>query len=419
MRVGLIHQPINALPIPFPTGSIEVWSYEVARRLARSCEVTVYSRIGRGQAEAEFRDGVCYRRIRTRLDDFAMAFPERHPKVKRLPGLQNPKRPLFASSFGYLEYSLKVARDIRKRCLDLVHIHNFCQIIPAVRALNPRIKIVLHMNCEWLTQLDRQMVERRLRKADLVLSCCDYITGNTRRAFPPLADRCHTLYNGVDIKVFRPRDAPTLGQNGSRRVLFVGRIWPDKGVHVLLEAFQKIAGQYPQMQLEFVGPKLGPPADYVVRLSDDPEVRKLAPLYKPGFFSYLQQMLSPDISGRVSFRNVMSQPELAEHYRSADIFVLPSVWKEPFALVTLEAMSSGLPVIATRGGGFFESVQEPKTGLLVERGSASALAEALLCLLADDNLRESMGRAGRRRAVERFSWDRIAQDALDLYRAMA
>jgi glycosyltransferase involved in cell wall biosynthesis len=377
--------------------------------------VTVYSRIGRGQAEVELRDGVCYRRIRTRLDDYAMAFPERHPKVKRLPGLQNPKRPLFASSFAYLEYSLKVARDIRKRCLDLVHIHNFCQIIPAVRALNPRIKIVLHMNCEWLTQLDRRIVERRLRKADLVLSCCDYITGNTRRAFPRLADRCHTLYNGVDTNVFRPRDVPTIGQNGSKRVLFVGRIWPDKGPHILLDAFKRIAKQRPQAQLEFIGPKLRLPADYIVRLTDDRRTSDLAPLCTPGFFSRLQQMLTPEIAGRVSFHNPMPHPDLAEHYRHADIFVLPSVWNEPFALVTLEAMSSGLPVVATRGGGFFESVQDGKTGLLVERGNTSALAEALLLLLKDDSLRESMGRAGRLRAVERFSWDRVAQDALDLY----
>jgi spore coat protein SA len=95
--------------------------------------------------------------------------------------------------------------------------------------------------------------------------------------------------------------------------------------------------------------------------------------------------------------------------------VLPPAWNEPFALVTLEAMSGGLPIVATRGGGFFKSVQDGKTGLLVERGDTSAVAEAVLRLLTDDNLRESMGRAGRQPAVERFSWDRITQDVLDLY----
>jgi len=81
----------------------------------------------------------------------------------------------------------------------------------------------------------------------------------------------------------------------------------------------------------------------------------------------------------------------------------------------VEAMATGVPIVATRGGGTPELVVDGETGLLVERGDASALAEAILRLLSDEKLRKSMGRAARKRAVELFSWDQIVKNLLYLY----
>src|SRR2546430_872003 len=124
MRLAFIHQPLGILPVPATMGSIEVLNYELARRLAASCEVIVYSRKGPDQDMSQNRDGVRYERVTTHLDD-TLEHLERHPKVKWLPGLRNPKRPLFASGVGHLEYSLKVARDIRRQHCAWVHIWNF------------------------------------------------------------------------------------------------------------------------------------------------------------------------------------------------------------------------------------------------------------------------------------------------------
>jgi glycosyltransferase involved in cell wall biosynthesis len=79
-------------------------------------------------------------------------------------------------------------------------------------------------------------------------------------------------------------------------------------------------------------------------------------------------------------------------------------------------MAAGVPVIATRVGGMTEIVEEGRNGLLVESGNASALAEAILQLLSDDDLRESMGKAGHQRSLEVFSWERIAENLLNQYR---
>ncbi len=394
---------------------MEIWTYQVARRLAKSCEVTVYSRKARGQSECEVAEGVCYRRVATGIDDRMMMFPEQHPKVRRIPLFRNPRRPIFASNLAYFEYSLKVARDIRKRRCNIVHISNFSQIVPVVRAVNPAVKIALHMQCEWLNQLDSRMIERRLQKCDLVIGCSDFITDRIRRAFPQFVACCHTVYNGVDASRFVPDESRGAGKNGARRLLFVGRICPDKGPHVLVEAFKKVAGRHPQVQLELVGCKHCPPPEYVVNLGDDEQTRDLAPLYNANYSSYLQHMLPPEITQRVTFQKPLAHPELAGHYRNADILVFPSVWNEPFGIPLIEAMATGIPVIATRGGGFPEIVHDGQTGLLVPRGDAPALAEAILRLLESEDLSRSMGQAGRQRVLERFTWDRIVQDLLSEY----
>jgi glycosyltransferase involved in cell wall biosynthesis len=415
MKLAFIHQPLGILPVPATKGSIEVLNYELARRLAGSSQVIVYSRKGQGQHVSETYEGVHYERVTTHFDDKLLDTFEHHPKMKRLPGFRDPKRPLFASSVAHLEYSLKVARDVRQQRCDWVHIHNFSQLVPVVRAFNPKVKIALHMNCEWATQLHPQMIRRRLRKSDLIIGCSEFITDNIRRSFPEVASRCRTVFNGVDVNTFVPDESRSRRNGSAVRLLFVGRIWPDKGPHVLLEAFKKVIETKPEVQLELAGWKSGPPSEFVFLLSDDEKVLNLAQLYRGDYFEQLRGILPPHLWRQVSLQEAIPHSELAEHYRTSDIFIGPSVWNEPFGMVIVEAMASGLPVIATRGGGFPEIVTDGETGLLVERGDSAGLAEAITYLLENDELRESMGRAGRQRALQLFSWEKISEHLLRLY----
>jgi glycosyltransferase involved in cell wall biosynthesis len=84
----------------------------------------------------------------------------------------------------------------------------------------------------------------------------------------------------------------------------------------------------------------------------------------------------------------------------------------------IEAMACEVPVVATRSGGIPEIVAAGRTGLLVERGDAAALAEAILFLFANEDLRQTMGKAARQRVLERFSWERVAEDLLCMYEGM-
>jgi hypothetical protein len=147
IRPALVHQPLLYLPVPATVGAIEILNYQTARRLAKWCNVIVYSRRGPGQSAAEVRESVCYARVVTRFDDWVDALEER-PALKQLFGFRNADRPLFASVASHLQYGVKVALGIRRGHCDWVHIHNFSQIVPVVRALNPRVRIALHMHCE-------------------------------------------------------------------------------------------------------------------------------------------------------------------------------------------------------------------------------------------------------------------------------
>jgi glycosyltransferase involved in cell wall biosynthesis len=121
-------------------------------------------------------------------------------------------------------------------------------------------------------------------------------------------------------------------------------------------------------------------------------------------------------SGSVSFfNNGMKFSQLAPHYHCASVFVFPSVWEEPFGMPVVEAMASGTPVVATRGGAFPEIVEDGHGGLLVERSDAQALADAIMQLLSNPERRDAMAQAAFERASTMFSWDRIAEDLLKEY----
>ena len=111
-------------------------------------------------------------------------------------------------------------------------------------------------------------------------------------------------------------------------------------------------------------------------------------------------------------------PHPRPFYAAADVVLVPSHWEEAAANVNLEAQAMGLPVIASRDGGLPEYIVEGKTGLLVPPADADSLAEAIMFLSESPQRREAMGAAGRRRAVNLYSLekmiDRYAEVLLEL-----
>ncbi len=415
MRIAVVNQPLDGI-LPPGQNSIGIWTYETATRLADRCDLTVYGKYLREVRERSIGrrtqdQGVAYR--------FLFAGPSRvWERVSAIVHRRRPAdKPIYISRLYYFEYALQVAWKLRRTRPDIVHVHNFTGFIPTIRRLNPRTKIVLHMSCEWLTQLDHEVMDRRIGLVDAVFGTSDHITELVRQRFPHYSDRCHTVYNGVDPSLFA-RSAPPPEVDGSGpRVLFVGRVSPEKGVHDLVEAMSIVFETHEQARLDVVGGIGSLPIEYLIGVSDDDEVAALARFYSSDYLDTLRSSVAPQRESQVVFHGGVSHAAVIEHLRRADVLVNPS-YSESFGITPVEAMACGVPVIATAIGGMTETVLDGVTGYLVDRGRPDQLAEQITELADDPRHRVEMGNAGRQRVIDLFSWDSVADRVLDEYRLL-
>jgi spore coat protein SA len=396
MRIGFVTQPGHAV-LP-ASGSIELWADEVAKRLSGHHHVWIYA--SRPPSVTGSPDGGVTYRLIPHESGRAVT------RVLRLAWRLLPvDRPFFASVFHPIEYWLRVARDIRREGLDVVHVFNYSQALPILRRMTDA-KLVLHMHCEWLSQLDDRIIDRRLRHADLIVGCSDYITDKVRERFPQHAARCTTIYNGVETNLARTAGPAS---DGSIRLLNVGRVSPEKGLHVLVDALDRVVTVHPEIRLTVLGEESPVPYEFAVKISKDDLVRRLARFYGGSYLQQLRERMSDAVAERVTFVDRVPHERTRRYYDEADIFVFPSIF-EAFPIPPIEAMAAGLPVIASRAGGVVESVVHDRTGMLVEREDPVGLADAILRLADDVELRRSLGDSGRGRAHDQYSWSKIVAD---------
>ena len=405
MKIAFVHQPLAGVIDPRRHGdSLSIVIYELARRLAASCEVVVYDRRMPDQPETETMEGVQFRRLSPAFkDDLFLRCARRASKFR------DQRRPLFASRWYHRTYIDRIARDLRSQNCDFAIVENMPQYPSFIRKLNPKTRIALHMHCEWLNQLDRKMVSKQLRPVDLVLGVSEYITARARAALPEYAGRFRTLLNGCDVSRFQPAPA---NSSGPKRLLFMARLTPEKGVHVLVEAFRRIADRHQYAELDIVGPEAITDHSFVVAISDNPATRELGCWQRGSYLSALKQAVPLALAGRIRFWGQVTHERSADFYANSYAYVHPSIWDEPMALPLFEATASGLPVIATSTGGTPEVVVHGKTGFLVPPNDPKALADAISTLLDDPALRDRMSSACREWAVSRLSWDRAAAELL-------
>lgn len=186
------------------------------------------------------------------------------------------------------------------------------------------------------------------------------------------------IYNAVDTARFH--GPPRRADEPLRRLLYVGRLHPDKGVLTLLDALAAVRDRW-SGELTLCG---GGAADFVARLRERVERDHLP----------------------VRFRQAGAD-EMPEVYRTHDALAFTSEWGEPFALTPLEAMASGLPVIATTTGGSAEIFRDGENALTYPAGNAAALGQGLLRLAGDDALRARLAADGQADVAARFGEERI------------
>lgn len=181
------------------------------------------------------------------------------------------------------------------------------------------------------------------------------------------ADRVDVLHWPVEPSI--SRSAPETARAGpARRFLCVGSLVPEKGPQVLLAAFREALRERPDLSLSFAGE--GPRA-------------------------YVSELRASASGLPVRFLGRLERAAVTRAYREHDALVLPSIWDEPFAVVPLEAMALGLPVIATAAGGTPEAVQDGRTGILVPPRDPAALRAAILRVAGEPLWTASLAASGQ------------------------
>jgi phosphatidylinositol alpha-1,6-mannosyltransferase len=259
--------------------------------------------------------------------------------------------------------------------------------------------VVFTYNAELDVRRGARLLRWCLRRAARIVAISEDTAARTRAFVSLEGDPVRVIYPGVDGSMM---DSADRGR-GRRRynfgdepvLLTVGRLDTEryKGMPELLRAFALVTGSLPAARLLVVG-------DGSLR----PQLEKLA--------------AELGIDSRVVFAGAVDDHDLADAYSAADVFAMLSTtnargFGEGFGIVYMEAALAGLPSVYSESGGASEAVLDGVTGLKVDVHDAPAAAAAILRLLTDPGLRSGLGQAGRRRALDQFSWERVASQYVE------
>ena len=308
----------------------------------------------------------------------------------------------------YVHYAKSIGIPI------LFSITNFINTLLIVRRINPDImhaQMVLLGLHVWLIKkvlrkpyviygrgsdiylsprFHKLLAKLALMDADAVIA----LTNDMKQALQKLHQRAVILIpNGVDIDKFstlsreEARSKFNIKHN-ERKLIFVGRLIPIKGIRFLIEAMPLIRKQHPGARLLIVGN--GEERQNLEELAEKLNLKKW-----------------------ISFLGQIPSERIPEYMVASDIFVLPSL-SEGFPLTILEAMASALPIVTTRVRGLPEIIKDGENGFLVEPQNPGQIAERVLLILGDDVLRERMAKNNWQRAKQ-YSWQNVAKNLEEIY----
>jgi glycosyltransferase involved in cell wall biosynthesis len=250
--------------------------------------------------------------------------------------------------------------------------------------------LAMHGPTEFEDQT-RYDLARKVASASAVACISDFCRSQVMRLLPPADwDKTAVVRMAVDTTRYSPSEEDVDAQaTDVLHVLTVGRLVPEKGAPVLVEAVARATARGVPVRLSIVG--AGPLSEQLAA-----------------------QARTAGLDGAVELVGPLGQDELPALYRTADVFCLPS-FAEGLPVVLMEAMASGLPVVTTAIAGIPELVVDHRTGIVVPAGRADLVADALVELSADPALRRRLGTAGRAAVLARHDPEVNARLLLELW----
>lgn len=391
MRILIVNTGYYPVPPissgPFIGGSIELHTYYLANELARlNNEVHYITNINQN---ASFNNNV----ILHQIPKLSLAYRKSYVET-----LLN-----FAIG-GFLSFK-EVGNVIKEYKYDIIHAHGSISgtlILPFVKS--NKYVFTIHNRTPWMLKSSlsiRQAFQKVAYKvldyniinhADYLIAVSDNIKKEIINRFNIDHKKIKVISNGVDNEYFKPEilnSKNIIDKYGIKKnfILFVGRLVEEKGVHFILKAM--------------VGTKL-----HLVIVGDGP------------LFSYLKNLsVILGIDRQVHFTSSVLRTDVAKFFAEAQFFVLPSI-AEGLPLTGLEAMASGLPIIASHNSGMEDIIKQGNNGIIVDPENTLQFRKRLIMLSEDDALRKKMGKNSRKIVEEKYSWGHMAKKIFDLYENM-
>ncbi|NQX46792.1 glycosyltransferase family 4 protein [Paenibacillus tritici] len=361
MRICLIAPEQFAVP---GNGSVEICIWNIARRLARRHKVTIVSRRAPGLPDTAETEQVRFIRL-----------PSGTPSRYR------------SSVLGYLEAA---------EPYDLIQIDNRPLLLAAVKRQHPGTPVLAFLHSLTFVPA-RPEIARSLALADAVAANSRSLQQRLTRRFPGIRSKLSVVPLGADLSRFIPvssqektRLRTLYGLPPGFTVLFVGRVIPRKGVNVLIRAMRRLKQHMPARLL-------------IAGRGQPPYLRQL-------------KSLARRLGVQVIFLGNIPHEEIHSLYQAADCFICPSQRHEAFGLVNVEAMASGLPVIASSNGGIREIIDSGRNGYLVKQYRDPApFARLMLQIGRNPALAASIGLQGRNDALQMYEWQHTVELLENIY----
>lgn len=320
----------------------------------------------------------------------------KHEIIERIPVYREIKTIEWGFLWGiYYIVSVFMFLCKRRKDYDIIHCHivqEFQTIVAVLFKYIFKMKVIVKMSSSGETSDFKVLKEvkfgrlflRFIRNVDAIISVCKKSTEEIlENGFSK--DILLEVPNGVDTQKFFK--AAKKERKNDSNVIYIGRLDKYKGVNYLLNGFKELLSRTDNVRLTIVGS--GPDETHLKNMAKD-----------LGILDYVI------FKGR--------QEDVLSEFYSADIFVLPSL-SEGMSNVLLEAMSCGLPVVATLVGGNSDLIKDRYNGILIPPRDSIRLSGALLELLEDEELRERLGKEARKTVEENYSMDNIVDGYQELY----
>lgn len=379
--------PISAGPLI--SGSIELHSYHLANELARLGNDVHY--VTSVSKNASFLNGVTLHKFPGSPLSFKSSYPEITVNL---------------AIGGSLAFG-KALEAIRQNNYDIIHGQGSISSAPLL-FLKKKSKYVytVHNRTPWMITSDFSFAQafrkvtfglfdlRVIKNSDRVITVSENLKKEVVNRFGIDPMKVKAIPNGVDSRLFKPSIPNSASIRSKYKInhdyaLFVGRLVEEKAVHTIIKA-------------------IGGTNLHAVIVGDG----SLLP-----FLKNLSARLGVD--QQIHFTGPVPRNELPKFYAQATLFVIPSSAEVGSPLAGLEAMASGLPIIATYTSGISGIVNHEYNGFITETRDTEKLRERLIQLFEDASLREIMGKRSRRIVETQYSWEQIARQTLHLYEEIA